>query len=138
MKIKEVTNPEEQLGLLRVIIDNTWSAIKQQADTQARHKAAQPSPKSKAKVPKAPYAAMPKPLPKPKPPKLTPLQLKKKRQSNLQAYAKAVQNTLRNPSSSINARQQPVQPINTVGNLNPNRDDHEKEAFLKQLRGEIP
>ena len=71
MKIKEVTNPEEQLGLLRVIIDNTWSAIKQQADTQARHKAAQPSPKSKAKAPKlpkpAPYAAMPKPLPKPKP-----------------------------------------------------------------------
>jgi hypothetical protein len=44
MKIKEVTNPEEQLGLLRVIIDNTWSAIKQQADAQARQKAAQPTP----------------------------------------------------------------------------------------------
>ncbi len=71
MKIKEVTNPEEQLGLLRVIIDNTWSAIKQQADTQARQKAAQSIPKSKAKSPKAPkpapYAAMPKPLPKPRP-----------------------------------------------------------------------
>ena len=71
MKIKEVTNPEEQLGLLRVIIDNTWSAIKQQADTQARQKVAQPPPKSKAKSPKAPkpapYAAMPKQLPKPKP-----------------------------------------------------------------------
>ena len=71
MKIKEVTNPEEQLGLLRVIIDNTWSAIKQQADTQARQKVAQPAPKSKAKSPKSPkpvpYAAMPKPLPKPKP-----------------------------------------------------------------------
>jgi hypothetical protein len=70
MKIKEVTNPEEQLGLLRVIIDNTWSAIKQQADTEARQKVAQPGPKSKAKSPKAPkpapYAAMPKPLPKPK------------------------------------------------------------------------
>jgi hypothetical protein len=71
MKIKEVTNPEEQLGLLRVIIDNTWSAIKQQADTQARHQAAQPTAKPKAKSPKAPkpapYAAMPKQLPKPKP-----------------------------------------------------------------------
>ena len=70
MKIKEVTNPEEQLGLLRVIIDNTWSAIKQQADAQARHKVAQPAPKSKTKAPKAPrpapYAAMPKQLPKPK------------------------------------------------------------------------
>ncbi len=71
MKIKEVTNPEEQLGLLRIIIDNTWSAIKQQADTQARQRVAQPAPKSKTKSPKAPkpapYAAMPKQLPKPKP-----------------------------------------------------------------------
>jgi hypothetical protein len=71
MKIKEVTNPEEQLGLLRVIIDNTWSAIKQQADTHAKQKVAQPASKPKAKSPKAPkpapYAAMPKQLPKPKP-----------------------------------------------------------------------
>lgn len=87
---------------------------------------------------KGPYAPPPKPLPKPKPPKLTQLQLKKKQQSNLQAYAKAVQNTLRNTPPSSNARQPPVQPINTVGNLNQNRDDYEKEAFLKQLRGEIP
>ena len=64
MKIKEVTNPEEQLGLLRVIIDNTWSAIKQQADAQARQKASQPAPKTKSKAPKpAPYAPVPKPLP---------------------------------------------------------------------------
>jgi hypothetical protein len=72
MKIKEVTNPEEQLGLLRVIIDNTWSAIKQQADVHARQKAMQPPLKSKSKKPKAPkpapYAAMPKPIPKPKQP----------------------------------------------------------------------
>jgi hypothetical protein len=69
MKIKEVTNPEEQLGLLRLIIDNTWSAIKQQADAHARKKSMQPIPKPKAKVPKAPkpapYAAMPKPIPRP-------------------------------------------------------------------------
>ena len=68
MKIKEVTNPEEQLGLLRVIIDNTWSAIKQQADTQARQRAAK-AVKTKPKVVKAPkkppYAPQPKPLPKP-------------------------------------------------------------------------
>lgn len=67
MKIKEVTNPEEQLGLLRVIIDNTWSAIKQQADAHAKQKVAQPASKSKAKwrtAPKpTPYAAMPKQLP---------------------------------------------------------------------------
>ena len=68
MKIKEVTNPEEQLGLLRVIIDNTWSAIKQQADTEARQRAAK-AVKTKPKVVKAPkkppYAPQPKPLPKP-------------------------------------------------------------------------
>jgi len=87
---------------------------------------------------KGPYAPPPKPLPKPKPPKLTPLQLKQKRQSNLQAYAKVVQNSLRSTPPSTNTRQPPVQHINTADNLNPNRDDHEKEAFLKQLRGEIP
>ena len=87
---------------------------------------------------KGPYAPPPKPLPKPKPPKLTPLQLKQKRQSNLQAYAKAVQTTLRNTPPYSSARQLPVQPLNTLGNLNQNRDDHEKEAFLKQLHGEIP
>lgn len=71
MKVKEVTNPEEQLGLLRVIIDNTWSAIKQQADARARQKASQPTSKVKVKAPKppkqAPYTSKPKPLPKPKP-----------------------------------------------------------------------
>jgi hypothetical protein len=69
MKIKEVTNPEEQLGLLRVIIDNTWSAIKQQADAQARKKAMQSIPKPKAKAIKAPkpapYPAIPKSIAKP-------------------------------------------------------------------------
>ena len=95
------------------------------------------APKRKVAI-KGPYAPPPKPLPKPKPPKLTPLQLKQKRQSNLQAYAKAVQNTLRITPLSSNASQLPVQHNNAAGNLNQNRDDHEKEAFLKQLRGEIP
>lgn len=71
MKVKEVTNPEEQLGLLRIIIDNTWSAIKQQADAHARQKASQPIAKPKAKAPKppkqAPHAPKPQPLSKPKP-----------------------------------------------------------------------
>lgn len=71
MKVKEVTNPEEQLALLRVIIDNTWGAIRQQADAYAKQKAAQPAakPKMKMAAPKpAPYAAKPPPLPKPKVP----------------------------------------------------------------------
>jgi hypothetical protein len=68
MKIKEVTNAQDQLDLLRVIIDNTWSAIKQQADTEARQRAAK-AVKTKPKVVKAPkkppYAPQPKPLPRP-------------------------------------------------------------------------
>jgi hypothetical protein len=65
---------------------------------------------------KGPYALPPKPLTKPKPPKLTSHQLKK--QSNLQSYAKEVQNTLKNISPSSNARQSPVQHVNTADNLN--------------------
>jgi hypothetical protein len=66
MKIKEITSAEEQLDLLRVIIDNTWTAIRQQADIQAKQGAAQASkPKTTKPSKRPPYAAPPKPLPKP-------------------------------------------------------------------------
>jgi hypothetical protein len=60
MKIYEITNPEEQLGLLRIIIDNTWSAIKQQADTNRLQKASKPKNKPIYKAPKPPPAPQPK------------------------------------------------------------------------------
>jgi len=69
MRINEIASAEEQLGLLRLIIDNTWAAIKQQADVEASQKATQPKPikvKSLTKAKLAPMAAPPKPLPKPK------------------------------------------------------------------------
>ena len=47
MKINEITNAQDQLELLRNIIDNTWTAIKQQADAQARQA------NSKKQVPKS-------------------------------------------------------------------------------------
>ena len=66
MKIKEITSAEEQLDLLRVIIDNTWTAIRQQAEAQAKQGVAQVSrPKATKPIKKPPYAAPPKPLPKP-------------------------------------------------------------------------
>jgi len=66
MKMNEITNAVDQLQLLRTIIDNTWAAIKQQADAQAKQKAAQPARPQKVKpIKKAPYAAQPKPLPRP-------------------------------------------------------------------------
>jgi hypothetical protein len=68
MRIDEIANAQEQLELLRLIIDNTWTAIKQQADIQARQQASKPRAAS-VKPPKPPkrppYAAKPKPLPKP-------------------------------------------------------------------------
>ena len=70
MRINEIASAEEQLGLLRIIIDNTWQAVKQQADSEARQKATQTKPSKAKSVPKAkpaPMAAPPKPLPKPKP-----------------------------------------------------------------------
>ena len=68
MKIKEITNAQDQLDLLRVIIDNTWGAIKQQADIEARQrasKAVKTKPQAVKAPKKAPYAPQPKPLPRP-------------------------------------------------------------------------
>ena len=70
MRMNEIASAEEQLGLLRLIIDNTWRAIKQQADAEARQRASQPKAVKVKSVPKAkpaPMAAPPKPMPKPKP-----------------------------------------------------------------------
>ena len=49
MRIFEITNPEEQLGLLRLIIDNTWSAIASQAE-QHRQSTTPRSATSKPKL----------------------------------------------------------------------------------------
>lgn len=49
MRIFEIANAEEQLGLLRVIIDNTWTAIAQQAERQRQEQL-----KQQAKAKKSP------------------------------------------------------------------------------------
>jgi len=86
MRINEIASAEEQLGLLRIIIDNTWQAVKQQADAEARQKATQPKPikvKSMPKARPAPMAAPPKPLPKTKP--IQPLDVNPEQQHDLLA-----------------------------------------------------
>lgn len=69
MRVNEITSAQDQLDLLRVIIDNTWSAIQQQADIQAKQQVAKVSnlkPKKSIKAAKNPiYIAQPKPSPKP-------------------------------------------------------------------------
>ena len=54
MRLHEFANAEAQLGLLRTILDNTWSAIAQQAEQQKRADAerlAQAKLKSRVKKP---------------------------------------------------------------------------------------
>lgn len=71
MRINEITDAQGQLELLRTVIDNTWTAIAQQAEqerrTEAERKAqAKLKPRSRKAI-KAPYASPPPPLKKPQP-----------------------------------------------------------------------
>ena len=71
MRINEITDAQGQLELLRTVIDNTWTAIAQQAEQEKRAEAerkaqAKLKPRSRKAV-KAPYASPPPPLKKPQP-----------------------------------------------------------------------
>ena len=71
MRINEITDAQGQLELLRTVIDNTWTAIAQQAEQEKRAEAerkaqAKLKPRGRKAV-KAPYASPPPPLKKPQP-----------------------------------------------------------------------
>ena len=70
MKINEITNAEDILGLWKLISDNTWSAIQQQAEQQAREKAERAAKTKSTKGAKRGVGRKPPPIsiPKPKPP----------------------------------------------------------------------
>lgn len=68
MRISEIANAEEQVGLLKIIMDKTWEAIasqQRQQVQQAQHKAASKPRAVKPRNPKAPYAPPPPKLPSP-------------------------------------------------------------------------
>jgi len=71
MRINEITDAQGQLELLRTVIDNTWTAIAQQAEQEKRAEAerkAQAKLKPRSSKPiKAPYASPPPPLKKTQP-----------------------------------------------------------------------
>ncbi len=117
MKIKEITNAQDQLDLLRVIIDNTWTAIKQQADSQARQNAAQPpkAPKSKS-IKKGPYAPPPKPLPKP--------------------TQQVAQPKLGKPALNQSPRDNLGAPKQTASKLAPLRSPEEMRMYMDYLKGD--
>jgi hypothetical protein len=69
MRIFEIASAEDQLALWKLISDNVWTTISQQARTEAQQKAAQAAksrlkPKKPKKLKKPPRAPAP---PKPKP-----------------------------------------------------------------------
>lgn len=76
MRINEFANAEEQLALWKLISDGVWTAVRTQAEQQARANAER-AQQAKAKKPtskrsksvKAPYALPPTPLSEPKHPK---------------------------------------------------------------------
>jgi hypothetical protein len=70
MRIYEIANAEDQLVLLRVIIDNTWNAIAQQAERQKLEKINQQNAK-KFKPKKTVKSPSIKAVAKPPPPKNT-------------------------------------------------------------------
>ena len=70
MKINEITNAEDILALWKLISDNTWTAVQQQAEKQARDKAEQAakSKSTKGKKTAGVRRSAPKALPNPMPP----------------------------------------------------------------------
>ncbi len=67
MKINEITNAEDILGLWKLISDNTWSAIQQQAEQQAREKAERAANTKSTKTPKRGVGRKPALVAPPKP-----------------------------------------------------------------------
>jgi hypothetical protein len=81
MRLCEIASAAEQLALWKLISNNVWAAVAQQARQEAEQQAAKmraakhkPKRGGRAKVTAAPYAAPPKPLPEPKPLYPTPSQ----------------------------------------------------------------
>ena len=88
MKINEIANPSDALGLWRLISDNTWAALELQAQQEAQAKAAKAKAKkpSKRKPRKSSSAAAKPVVLKPTPlPKVDPVPSSKAQDSKPQA-----------------------------------------------------
>jgi len=69
MKINEITNATDILALWKLISDNTWLAVQQQAEKQTRDRAEQAAKSTKGKKRAGVRrSSAPRALPKPKPP----------------------------------------------------------------------
>ena len=119
MKLVEFASAEEQLALWKLVSDNVWSAISQQAKAEAEQKAlkkaqAKKAPKRKGLGMSPPKFVPPPPkLPTPKPnPQLATAKPAAKSAIPIQAKGGGVAGVQPNASADI---QQPTNPLQTLG-----------------------
>lgn len=128
MRMYEIANAEDQLGLLRIIMNNTWSAISQQASAHEKQKAAQAS-KPKSKAPKAPKIRKPKGVSLPQ--RAMPAPVTKPVQAVQQRVAKPV------AQAKTIAPSQPKS-LATTGPTITAKSPQDLKMFRDYLRGETP
>ena len=61
MRLFEIASADEQMALLKLIMDKTWEALAIQQRQQAQQKTAAKPRQAKPRTPKVPYALPPKP-----------------------------------------------------------------------------
>ena len=130
MRIFEIASAEEQLALWKLISDNVWSTISQQARTEAQQRAAAAAksrikPK-KAKKPKKPLRVPVPPKPKPENKSAVP--------ARPQTASQPARNQLR--SSPLPTRQPPLPSAQPV--LPPVRTSTFSQADLHRLQTSMP
>lgn len=138
MRINEITDAQGQLELLRTVIDNTWTAIAQQAEQEKRVEAerkakAKLKPRSRKAV-KAPYASPPPPLKKSQP--LTaqkPTPIPTLANPNADNTIKPIRSTAK-PTPSLHPSHTQATPQNALnepkdGHLDKNMNATEKDSY---------
>jgi hypothetical protein len=163
MRFTEITNPEDQLALWKLVSDKMWAAFGQQAQQQPNSVASQQHvnsiPKSPAKpvsrIPakplgkrkttpvkadkpkKAPMAPAPKPLPKPQPFQVTPTQANKQQNQQHQQLAHHIHQALTKklPTQPYTQTIQPKAPVaTTVAPMNNSYSERDKDELVFHRR----
>lgn len=160
MRLKEITKPDDQLALWRLISDKVWSTFgqttPQPSPAAAQHPVASVTPKptlkstarmlakpvhkvkatpaKKNKPKRAPMAPPPKPLPKPTPVPPTPSQAK---QAQTQQLAHHIQQALAKKSPGT-SHPQPTQPKvvaqNPVASMNNSHSERDRDELVLHKR----
>ena len=139
MRINEITDAQGQLELLRTVIDNTWTAIAQQAEQEKRAEAER---KAKAKLKphsgkptKAPYVSSPAPFKNPQPLALTKPTPSPTLANPNAANTKKPVRSLANPTPSLPPSHTQATPQNTLNVPKDGYLDKNIDAVQNDVRG---